>query len=270
MKSKDHAYLQLILEPIRLCASYKPKFGQGTGSGLTLTEFQRLYKNDSFYNWIGLNNPLMYAAHKAAGGITSVYRQLGIGCEKLFRTIIKDSLELSNEDVKWSYNVQISNEKTRTLYLDGRIPLEKIKNKKRYDAFNAWMSQSAQAIGINQKVFSTLTGSVFEVRQGYKSKDSKRQNADIANAATAYINAYMPCAVIFSQQIDEGVLLRYRHEKWIVLTGVEGINNPLVSTYDFMHDIIGYDLASFFKRNSKKIKSEVNDVLKTLLTTGRK
>jgi hypothetical protein len=132
------------------------------------------------------------------------------------------------------------------------------------------MRQSALGIEINPNVFSTLIGTVFEVRQGYKSKDSKRQNADIANAATAYTNAYMPCAVIFSQQIDEDILLRYRHEKWIVLTGVEGLNNPLVSTYDFMRDIIGYDLALFFKRNSKKIKSEINEVLKTLLTAGGK
>lgn len=270
MKSKDHAYLELILEPIRLCANYKPKFGQGVGNGLTLTEFQRLYKNDSFYNWIGLNNPMMYAAHKAAGGITSIYRQIGIGCEKLFRTIIKDTLELTNDDVKWSYNIPMSGGKSRTLYLDGRIPLEKITNTNQRNIFHDWMKQSAQGISINPKVFSTLTGAVFEVRQGYKSKDSKRQNADIANAATAYTNAYMPCAVIFSQQIDESILLRYRHEKWIVLTGVEGLNNPLISTYDFMRDIIGYDLALFFKRNSKRIRSEINGVLKALLTTGGK
>jgi len=270
LKSKENSYLELILEPIRTCANYKPKFGQGGGDGLTLTEFQRLYKNDSFYNWIGLNNPMMYAAHKAAGGITSVYRQLGIGCERLFRTIIRDAFELSSSDVKWSYDIQTSGGKSRTFYLDGRISLEKIKNTNHRRLFHDWMKQSAQGMDINSKVFATLTGTVFEVRQGYKSKDSKRQNADIANAATAYTNAYMPCAVIFSQQIDEGILLRYKHEKWVVLTGVEGLNNPLISTYDFMRDIIGYDLASFFKRNSKKIKSEINTVLKTLLTAGGK
>jgi len=54
---------------------------------------------------------------------------------------------------------------------------------------------------------STITGTIFEVRQGYKSKDSKRQNADIANAATAYTKADFPCAVILSAQIDEDILL---------------------------------------------------------------
>ena len=57
--------------------------------------------------WFGLDNPMMYAAHKAAGGMTSVYRQIGIGCEKLFRSAVKTSLELSEEDVTWSYQVTL-------------------------------------------------------------------------------------------------------------------------------------------------------------------
>lgn len=45
----DEKYLQLVLEPIRVCANYKPKFGQGTkGDGLTLAQFQLLYQRDSF------------------------------------------------------------------------------------------------------------------------------------------------------------------------------------------------------------------------------
>jgi hypothetical protein len=63
------------------------------------------------------------------------------------------------------------------------------------------MREAAEAISADPNVFATLTGTVFEVRQGYKSKDSKRQNADIANAATAYTKAYLPCAVILSTQI---------------------------------------------------------------------
>lgn len=88
MNSKDAEYLNLIIEPIKICAKYKPKFGQGTKDGLTFTKFKTLYQSDPFYSWFGLDNPMMYAAHKAAGGMTSVYRQIGIGCEKLFRTAI--------------------------------------------------------------------------------------------------------------------------------------------------------------------------------------
>lgn len=267
MEQADAVYLDLILEPIRVCARYKPKFGQGAkGSGLTLTQFQTLYQNDPFYSWFGLDNPKMYAAHKAAGGMTSIYRQIGLGCERLFRAVLKDSLGLTADDVQWSYEIILPNGKPRILSLDGRVPLDKIADNGKRDRFHAWMKEYALFIGVDPAIFSALNGVVFEVRQGYKSKDSKRQNADIANAATAYAKAYLPCAVLLSSQIDTDVLLRYRAEKWAVVIGMEGVNNSLISTYDFMRDVIGYDLASFFRRNSRTLHAEINAVLNALLT----
>ena len=128
------------------------------------------------------------------------------------------------------------------------------------------MRQSAELVNVDPDVFATLKGAVFEVRQGYKSKDSKRQNADIANAVTAYTRAYLPCAVILSSQIDTEILLRYRAEKWSVITGIVGVETtPLVSTYDFAKEVIGYDLAAFFERNRETLKNKVNTVLKNLL-----
>lgn len=266
MSSLDTRYLKIVLDPIRVCASYKPKFGQGNkNGGLTLTTFQTLYQDDPFYNWFGLDNPLMYAAHKAAGGMTSIYRQIGIGCEKLFRTIIKDSLQLSAADVIWSYQLPLPSGKTRTLSLDGRIPLDKISDDIKRQKLLEWMEVSAYSVGVDPDLFKTLKGTVFEVRQGYKSKDSKRQNADIANAATAYTKAYLPCAVILSTQIDNDILLRYRMEKWAVITG-NVANDPQISTYAFMKDVIGYDLASFFSRNSATLRAEIDIVLKQLLS----
>ena len=213
----------------------------------------------------GLDHPLMYAAHKAAGGMTSIYRQIGIGCEGLFRRILQDSLGLSAEAVRWSYQVTTASGKSRTLYLDGCVPLDQIKSRAARARFHDWMARAADAVGVEKKIFNTLKGAVFEVRQGYKSKDSKRQNADIANAATAYVKAYLPCAVILSGQIDSDILLRYRAEKWAIVTGIVGANDPLLSTYDFMKEIVGYDLAAFFERNRKKLKTEIDKVLRALL-----
>jgi hypothetical protein len=77
--------------------------------------------------------------------------------------------------------------------------------------------------------------------------------------------AYLPCAAILSAQIDGDILLRYRAQKWAVLTGLEGVSDPLLSTYDFMNDVVGYDLAAFFKRNSATLRAEIDCVLKALL-----
>lgn len=82
---------------------------------------------------------------------------------------------------------------------------------------------------------------------------------------TDYIKSYLPCAVILSNQIDGDILLRYRAEKWAVITGVVGLNNPLASTYDFMRDVVGYDLAGFFQRNTETLRTEVDAVLRALL-----
>ena len=263
---RDAQYLKTVIDPIRVCAKYKPKFGQGGSSGLGLQEFQALYQADPFYAWFGLDNPLMYAAHKAAGGMTSIYRQIGIGCEKLFRQILCDQFGLSYEAAKWSYTVPTAGGKTRTLYLDGRVSLTDIQHTASRERFHQWMEKAATAAGVAPSVFASLTGTVFEVRQGYKSKDSKRQNADIANAATAYTNGYLPCAVILSAQIDGDILLRYRTERWSTITGAVGLDNPLESTYDFMEQVVGYDMAGFFQRNSVTLKTEINSVLQALLT----
>lgn len=104
----DEKYLYAFLEPLAVCADYLPAFGTSGNEGLKLADFQALYGADEFYSWIGLDSPLMYAAHKASGGITSIYRQVGIGAERMLREIIKDTLLLTQEQVEWKYKYQKS------------------------------------------------------------------------------------------------------------------------------------------------------------------
>jgi|GEM_PF-2260504 len=79
--SQDERYFLLLITAIRKCKEYRPRFGQGRSTGISLEEFAVLYGADPFYHWLGLDSPLMYAAHKAAGGMTSIYRQIGIGSQ---------------------------------------------------------------------------------------------------------------------------------------------------------------------------------------------
>ena len=265
----DREYLKIVLDAIGVCYRYKPKFGQRSGGGgLTLDEFQALYREDPFYAWFGLDNEMMYAAHKAAGGMTSIYRQIGIGCEQLFRQIARDMLGLSEDDVAWSYQVTSDTGSARTLRLDGRVPLKSIEDDAARDRFHGWMADSARVLDVDEGVLRSLTGTVFEVRQGYKSRDSKRQHADIANAATAYTKGYLPCVVLLSGQIDATVLARYRAEKWSVISGARNAAGPLDSTYDFMRDVVGYDLAAFFERHCSTLRREVDVTLRSLLSPG--
>lgn len=151
----------------------------------------------------------------------------------------------SDADTAWSCDVPTGNGRTRKLSLDGRVPLARVREHGARDRVHEWM------------------------RRPPTQKDSKRQNADIANASSAYVKSYLPCVVVLSNQIDEEVLRRYRAARWVVITGTHGNADPLTSTYDFMREVVGYDLAGFFERNAGVLQSEVARVLRTLLDSGR-
>lgn len=106
---------------------------------------------------------------------------------------------------------------------------------------------------------------MFEVRQGYKSADSKRQNGDLNNASQALGDGYLPVLAVMSTQINESVKTRYQVNNWAVLLGKIGTNSPLTSTFDFLRDVIGYDLEQFFVRNHECLRSETEAILKSLL-----
>ncbi len=194
--------------------------------------------------------------------MTSIYRQIGIGCERLFREVLFDCAGYSERNcATWSYTAKTPSGKTKTLSLDGRIGLNDIRQSAMHQRAQQWLADYCKQLGV-PKVPSA--GAVFEVRQGYKSKDSKRQNADIDNATVAWSHDYLPVFAIFSSQIDADIVLRYRNSRCGMLTGVRG-SGPFDSLYNFMEAIVGYDLAGFFEANSATIRSEIEAVLTTLL-----
>jgi hypothetical protein len=262
---EDERYFLLLITPLRACAQYKPKFGQGGKAGMTLDRFQQMYGSDPFYSWIGLDSPLMYAAHKAAGGMTSVYRQLGIGSQWILNQVLQDHLGLSKEEANWSYFVPSSKAKPRRLSLDGRIELNHLRDTKTKHRIQQWLNEVGDKLLLPQETRQINKGIVIEARQGYKSKDSKRQNADIANASNAYANLYIPVLILFSTQIDADVAQRYTQAQWLLLKGTTH-GSSIDSTYVFFRDVIGYDLAAFFQRNSVRIRHEIEVILTDLLS----
>jgi hypothetical protein len=261
----DERYFLLLTTPLRACTQYKPKFGQGGKAGITLEQFQQMYGSDPFYSWIGLDSHLMYAAHKAAGGMTSVYRQLGIGSQWILNQILQDHLGLTKEEANWSYLVPSSKAKPRRLSLDGRIDLDYLRDAETKTRVQQWLNEAADKLLLPQKTLESIKGIVIEARQGYKSKDSKRQNADISNASNAYANLYIPVLILFSTQIDGDVAYRYTQAQWLLLRGTTH-GSTTDSTYIFCRDVIGYDLAAFFQRNSARIKNETEAILMALIS----
>lgn len=206
----------------------------------------------------------MYAAHKAAGGMTSIYRQIGIGSQWLLNQILQDYLGLNKEQATWSYMVP-SGKGERRLSLDGRIELEHITDARARGRVQNWLWNATQSVGLPPEAGKRLKGAVIEARQGYKSKDSKRQNADVSNAANAYVHDYLPVVLLFSTQIDFDVAVRYKAAHWLLLNGSTG-GTALDSSYVFCRDVVGYDLAAFFARNAPRLRQETDLVLQSLLS----
>jgi hypothetical protein len=180
--------------------------------------------------------------------------------------MLQDHFGLSREQATWSYKIDGAGGKQRTLTLDGRVALDDVKIAEARAKVQNWLVEVAKQIRLPADTLKNIKGIVFETRQGYKSKDSKRQNADIANASKAYANLYVPVLLLFSTQIDGDVAQRYRENLWVLLTGNLS-DSTTSSTYSFCREIVGYDLAGFFTRFSPRIKSEVENILRTLLST---
>ena len=258
----DSEYLKKFLDPLKVCKRYKPKFGKGgRETGINLDDFLAIYGADPFYSWIGLDTNLMYSAHKAAGGMTSVYRQIGKGCEYLFREIIIDATKYDDPDsANWSYITKTKAGKDKKLSLDGRLEVDAIRNKRVKSNVQKWINDYCRSLNATVP----KNGAVFEVRQGYKSKDSKRQNGDIDNIAVAWAQGYLPVFAIFSGQIDPDLVLRYKNNRGGIVIG-STLGNSQESLFTFCNDVLEYDLAGFFKRNSPKIKKEMHKTLEALL-----
>lgn len=254
----ESRYLNLLIEALRKCRDYRPRFG--SGGEMALEDFQKLYRADPFYSWFGLNSTEVYRAHRLAGGITSLYRQLGTGCEQLFREILCDTLQLQRKQLQWHYTVPAPGGGERKVTLDAKVDIDEVQAQEQKQLLRAWLRDACSALAVT----TSVKGIVFEVRQGYKSKDSKRQQADITSAANAFANGYLPVLLLLSCQIDEDVALRYQSARWLILRGTtEGTITQ--STYAFCSDVLRYDLASFFERHSKVLRREVLRIIRQLL-----
>jgi len=73
----------------------------------------------------------------------------------------------------------------------------------------------------------------------------------------------LPVIVIVSTQVNNTVFQRYRDQRLHLMLGVLKGDN---STFGFFSEVIGYDLAGFFQRNSSDIRKRFDAIIKQLLS----
>ena len=182
----------------------------------------------------------------------------------MLREIIRDALGLDEKQTAWCYPYSKPDGKKGIHVLDARISLRDVDASRRRQ-LSGWISSVGQHIGLDAAKLKRINGVVFEIRQGYKSADSKRQNADLRFGMSAYQEGLLPAFMILSQQVSESVIARYKNNNMAVVTGVLE-SDPQCSTFAFFNQVVGYDLAAFFKRNSETLKSEVRRIVHALLS----
>ena len=93
--------------------------------------------------------------------MTSIYRQIGIGGQNLFRQIVKDELKLTDDQTKWSYKVPSSNNRMRRLELDARIDINDIADSKKQLRLRSWLLSVSRSLGVDEGIADDLRGVVF-------------------------------------------------------------------------------------------------------------
>lgn len=70
---------------------------------------------------------------------------------------------------------------------------------------------------------------------------------------------------LLSTRMDSDVAERYRRARWLLLVGNTS-GSAFDSTYVFLREVVGYDLAGFFCRNAASLRATVDAVLRSLLS----
>lgn len=79
--------------------------------------------------------------------MTSLYRQIGIGCERLFREIIYEKAQYSEyASAQWSYETMTKSGKKKILSLDGRLELSEILNPQIKYNVEEWIKGYLEAV----------------------------------------------------------------------------------------------------------------------------
>lgn len=263
--TRDSFYRDLLLTPLEKSTKCRPKMG--TDKPVSLTGFKELYGADPFYHWMGLDNILVYQAARGNSGMTSIYRQLGIGVERLFRHIIMDEFDLDEHQANWSYTIPATKTaEAKTRNLDARIDLGMVNNQSKRQLVDDWLTDVKSRIYQKQAIDFPLKGVVFEVRQGYKSQDSKRSQGDTDNCKRALMEQYQMVVSVISMQINDAARTHYLDNGILVMTGDVNSDHVMTSTFAFMDRIIGYDFAGFFERNTSALKENMQTILEKTLT----
>lgn len=221
----DLKWLNRLVELFRSTPS--PEYAQSPED-----DWQERRKRDPYYGPLGLDSPDLAAAHRWAATLTSGYRRLGYATEHLIREALADRLKLEPEQLQWSYKT----DKKRSRTLDARLALDEMPAR--------YASRLRKFLDDERSA-----GAVFEIRQGYKSCDSKRRNADRQSARAIRRAGFTPVLLVVSDELSPENIASYTKDGWKILKGAD--------TMAFLKDVVGFDLGGMLDRNRDWMRDQI-------------
>ncbi|MFB2938080.1 type I restriction endonuclease [Aerosakkonemataceae cyanobacterium BLCC-F154] len=195
-------------------------------------EFKQLIARDPAFNTLGLDDERYIIARVGGNLITSLHRKLGDMYEALFGYLLKESFDLTEDDLHFSVAVQIGD----------RIQLRSTDGLIKKDQFNQRIPQA----------WIDYQGIGFEVRSCYQIGDSKRIQADYDMSLALKSYQILPVMLVFCNTSLRSPLVRLS-KSWELYQGM--------SSFNLIESITGFNLYNFLENNSQILKAEIDNIL---------
>jgi hypothetical protein len=208
------------------------------------------YKNDPVFSLFLLDSKDIVLARDRGAFVMSITRKLGDLYQNCVNEILKYSLGLSSEQIK--YSAHIAGEERS---LDCRVSLKDLGSEHQQRIRKIIKDiTSAHRDKYHGKV--DFDGLGFEIRYCYQIGDSKRIQADLHMANNLFENNILPVMLIFCSTSLPGPVRRFRNRSyWTVKEGLE--------SYNFVYDLTGFNFLSFLKEDPKA-RSVIESIMKKI------
>lgn len=231
----EEELLKLAVTNIRKVLQFNP-YRNYQDQGVTNREaFQQLLARDPAFSVLGLDNERYILARVGGNLVTSLHRKLGDMYQALFAYLLKETFNLTEEELHFSLEVQIG-DRLQTRSTDGLIRKEKFNN----NIPENW--REYEGIG-------------FEIRSCYQIGDSKRIQADYDMSLALKSYQILPIMLVFCNTSLRSPLSRLS-KSWDLYEGIDSFN--------LIESITEFNLYEFLQKNSDVLKAEINKILSKL------
>lgn len=237
MAIEEDKLIEIALRHLSLVKNYDP-YANYEGVK-TKTDFIKVIGADPAFKNVGFATEKYVLARIGGNLITSLHRKLGDMYEEMFQYMLRERYSVDTSDLHYSVEVAIGG-RSQTRSTDGLIRKSKFKGIK---------------LPLLKENWTTSDGIAFELRSCYQIGDSKRIQADWDMSLALKEQNIVPVMLITCSTSLRSPVARLKRS-WNLYEGNE--------TFEFINNLMGFDLLGFMSKNKNIISAPVNDLMANL------